>query len=115
MISFRLIPDRTSIPFLRYRNVAYVISGALMVLSMVLLPTKGLNLGIDFQGGTMIEVRMPGEAADLAAMRSVLGGLGLGEVALQEFGEPTDVLIRIERQEGEEEQGVPPVRVHRAG
>jgi len=69
----------------------------------VLLPTKGLNLGIDFQGGTMIEVRMPGEAADLGGMRATLGGLGLGEVALQEFGVPTDVLIRIERQEGDEE------------
>jgi preprotein translocase subunit SecF len=103
MISFRLIPDLTSIAFLRYRNLAYVISGALMVLSVVLLPTKGLNFGIDFQGGTMIEVRMPGEAADLAGMRAMLGGLGLGEVALQEFGVPTDVLIRIERQEGDEE------------
>jgi preprotein translocase subunit SecF len=103
MISFRLIPDQTSIPFLRYRNWAYAISGVLMALSVVLLPTKGLNFGIDFQGGTLIEVRMPGEAADLAGMRTILGGLGLGEVALQEFGVPTDVLIRLERQEGDED------------
>jgi preprotein translocase SecF subunit len=102
MISFRLVPDRTTFPFLRYRNVAYVVSAALVLISLVLLPTKGLNLGIDFQGGTMIEVRMPGEAADLAGMRTTLGGLGLGEVALQEFGTPTDVLIRIERQQGDE-------------
>jgi preprotein translocase subunit SecF len=86
MISFRLIPDRTSIPFLRYRNLAYLISGALMALSVVLLPTKGLNFGIDFQGGTMIEVRMPGDAADLGGMRALLGGMGLVELALQEFG-----------------------------
>jgi preprotein translocase subunit SecF len=102
MISFRLIPEQTSIPFVRYRNLAYVVSAALVLFSLVLLPTKGLNLGIDFQGGTMIEVRMPGEAADLAGMRAALGGLGLGEVALQEFGTPTDVLIRIERQQGDE-------------
>jgi preprotein translocase subunit SecF len=102
MISFRLIPNKTSIPFLRFRNIAYVVSGLLMALSAVLLPTKGLNFGIDFQGGTMIEVRMPGEAADLGGMRTMLGGLGLGEVALQQFGVPTDVLIRIERQEGDE-------------
>jgi preprotein translocase subunit SecF len=69
---------------------------------VVLLPTKGLNFGIDFQGGTMIEVRMPGEAADLGGMRAMLGALGLGEVALQEFGVATDVLIRIERQEGDD-------------
>jgi preprotein translocase SecF subunit len=102
MISFRLVPDQTSFPFLRYRSLAFVLSGALMLLSLVLLPTKGLNFGIDFEGGTMIEVRMPGGAADLAGMRSTLGALGLGEVALQEFGAPDDVLIRIERQQGDE-------------
>jgi preprotein translocase subunit SecF len=103
MISFRLVPDQTSFPFLRYRKPAYVLSAVLFLISLVLLPTKGLNFGIDFQGGTMIEVRMPGDAADLAGMRATLGTLGLGEVALQEFGTPTDVLIRIERQEGDDE------------
>jgi preprotein translocase SecF subunit len=102
MISFRLVPDRTEFPFLAFRTWAYAFSGVLVLLSLVLLPTQGLNLGIDFRGGTMVEVRMPGEAADLATMRSVLGGLGLGEVALQEFGAPTDVLIRVERQVGDQ-------------
>ncbi|MGH6887460.1 MAG: protein translocase subunit SecF [Geminicoccales bacterium] len=103
MLSFRFIPDRTTIPFLRFERAGYAISAALVLLSLVLLPIKGLNLGIDFRGGILIEVRMPGAAADLGAMRATLGGLGLGEVALQEFGEPTDVLIRIERQAGDEE------------
>jgi preprotein translocase SecF subunit len=102
MISFRLVPDQTSFPFLSYRYGAYVLSAVLFVASLVLLPTKGLNLGIDFRGGTMIEVRLPTDA-DLAGMRATLGGLGLGEVALQEFGAPTDVLIRIERQQGGDE------------
>jgi preprotein translocase SecF subunit len=103
MLSFRFIPDRTSIPFIRYQRLGYAISGALIALSLLLLPTKGLNFGIDFQGGILIEVRVPGPAADLGAMRATLGGLGLGEVALQEFGQPNDVLIRIERQAGGEE------------
>jgi preprotein translocase SecF subunit len=103
MLSFRFIPDRTSIPFIRYQRLGYAISGALIALSLLLLPTKGLNFGIDFQGGILIEVRVPGPAADLSAMRATLGGLGLGEVALQEFGQPNDVLIRIERQAGGEE------------
>ena len=103
MLNFRLIPDRTNIPFIRYQRLGYAISGALIVLSLLLLPTKGLNFGIDFRGGILIEVRVPGPAADLGAMRATLGGLGLGEVALQEFGEPTDVLIRTERQAGGEE------------
>lgn len=102
MLSFRLVPDQTRIPFLRFRKVAYVVSGLLVLLSLVLLPVRGLNYGIDFQGGILVEVRVPGEAADIGAMRSALGGLGLGEVSLQEFGQPSDVLIRIERQEGGE-------------
>jgi preprotein translocase subunit SecF len=103
MLSFRFIPDRTSIPFIRYQRLGYAVSGILIVLSLLLLPTKGLNFGIDFQGGILIEVRVPGPAADLSAMRATLGSLGLGEVALQEFGQPNDVLIRIERQAGGEE------------
>jgi preprotein translocase SecF subunit len=102
MRSFRLIPDDTHIPFVRYQYWAYAFSGALILLTLILLPTKGLNFGIDFQGGILIEVEMPGPA-DLAAMRSTLGDLGLGEIALQEFGGPANVLIRIQRPEGGEQ------------
>jgi preprotein translocase SecF subunit len=104
MLSFRLIADQTSFPFLSFRKIAYAVSGALALLTIVLLPAKGLNFGIDFQGGTMIEVRMPdAAAADIGAMRTALDGLGLGEVALQTFGSPSDVLIRVERQDGEQD------------
>jgi preprotein translocase SecF subunit len=103
MVSFRFVPDRTTIPFLRFERLGYALSALLVLVSLVLLPIKGLNLGIDFRGGILVEVRMPDSAPDLGAMRATLGGLGLGEVALQEFGEPTDVLIRIERQAGDEE------------
>ena len=102
MRSFRFIPDDTRFPFVRYQYWAYALSGTLILLTLILLPTKGLNFGVDFRGGILIEVGMPGPA-DLAAMRSTLGGLGLGEVALQEFGGPANVLIRVERQEGGEQ------------
>ena len=103
MRSFRLIPDDTRIPFVRYRHWAYAFSGALVLLSLILLPTKGLNFGIDFRGGILVEVGMPGAAADLGAMRSTLQDLDLGEIALQEFGGPANVLIRVERQAGGEQ------------
>jgi preprotein translocase subunit SecF len=102
MRSFRLIPDDTRIPFVRYRYWAYCFSGALILLTLILLPIKGLNYGIDFRGGILIEVGMPTAAPDLAAMRTSLGDLGLGEVALQEFGRPSDILIRVEHQAGGE-------------
>jgi len=102
MMKFRLVPDQTHVPFLSFRKIAMVLSGLLALMSVILLPTKGLNFGIDFKGGTMIEARMPGDAADIGAMRTSLNGLGLGEVALQEFGTPVDVLIRVEEQENEQ-------------
>jgi preprotein translocase SecF subunit len=103
MHMFRLVPAEPRLHFVRYQKWAYAFSGALVILTLILLPTKGLNMGIDFRGGILIEVGMPSTAPDLAAMRAALDGLGLGEIALQEFGSPSDILIRIERQAGGEE------------
>jgi preprotein translocase SecF subunit len=100
-MQFRLVPDKTNIRFIRWRIPAMVFSAVLMVASIVGVFYPGLNFGIDFKGGILMEVRTPGPA-DLASMRSNLNQLGLGEVALQEFGADTDVLIRIARQEGDE-------------
>ena len=102
MHTFRLVPVDTNFRFVRYQNWAYAFSGALVLLTLILLPTRGLNMGIDFQGGILIEAGMPTAAPDLAAMRTALDGLGLGEVALQDFGSPSDIMIRLERQPGGE-------------
>ena len=96
-----LVPTGTKIPFMRWRKAAAAASLALVVVSVGLFSLVGLKYGIDFLGGIMIEIRTE-RPADLADLRSRLGGLGLGEVELQEFGAETDVLIRVERQQGDE-------------
>lgn len=96
----KLVPDSTNIQFIRRRFVAFAFSSLLILGSVGLYFGQGLNLGIDFLGGILIEARTDGPA-DIAAFRNDLGGLGLGEVSIQEFGSTNDVLIRIQRQDGD--------------
>jgi preprotein translocase subunit SecF len=96
----KLVPDETRIDFMSRARYALAASAAAVVAAFVLLGAMGLNFGIDFRGGTMIEVRTQGPA-DLGEIRDVAGGLGLGDVQVQEFGRETDVLIRIEEQPGD--------------
>ncbi len=102
MFRLTLIPANTAYDFMRKRMLFFAFSAALVLSSVALFLTVGLSYGIDFKGGIMIEVRDTSGPADIAGMRTDLGSLGLGEVALQEFGEPTDVLIRIQKQDGDE-------------
>lgn len=99
MRRLRLIPDKTKIRFMRGRFAGIIVSVLLSVLSLGLMVYPGINFGIDFKGGIMIEARTP-QAADFSALRQTLNGLGLGQVQLQEFGSANEVLMRIERQEG---------------
>ncbi len=99
----RLVPDDTRIPFMRARYWAFSISALLVVASIVLFFMRGLNLGIDFVGGSTIEIRTPPPKADIAEIRRIVSALDLGDVSVQEFGEPREVLIRFEEQPGGEE------------
>ncbi|MPZ41527.1 MAG: protein translocase subunit SecF [Rhizobiales bacterium] len=87
---------------MRFRRISFPVSAIASIAAIVLYFTLGLNFGIDFVGGTLLEVQSKTETADLARMRSTLGGLGLGEVQLQTFGSPRDVLIRVSQQPGGE-------------
>jgi preprotein translocase subunit SecF len=96
----RLFPDDTKIPFMKWRKYSFMFSGILSVLCFLAYFGIGFNTGIDFQGGTLIEVQTKNGPADLQHIREQLNGLKLGEVQVQEFGAPNDVLIRIVRQDG---------------
>jgi preprotein translocase subunit SecF len=98
----RLVPDDTKFDFMRFRHISFPISAILSIAALLLFFFHGLNFGIDFIGGTLIEVQSKSGPADLAKMRTTLSGLGLGEVQLQQFGSPTDVLIRVAQQPGGE-------------
>jgi preprotein translocase subunit SecF len=99
----RIVPDDTKFDFMRFRRISFPISALLSLLAIFLYFFHGLNFGIDFVGGTLMEVQSKSGPADLARMRSTLNGLGLGEVQLQQFGGPTDVLLRVAQQPGGEQ------------
>src|SRR3982750_2518295 len=94
----RIVPDDTKFDFMRFRRISFPLSAALSIVAMLLYFFHGLNFGIDFRGGPLMEVQSKAGPADIAKMRSTLGGLGLGEVQLQQFGAPQDVLIRLAEQ-----------------
>ena len=98
-----LVPRNTQFRFSTLFRFCMAVSGMLIVASALLWATMGLNFGIDFRGGTMIEIRTTDGPADIGALRSRLGGLGLGEIQIQEFGAPSEVMIRISAQSGGEQ------------
>ncbi len=105
MRPLQIVPANTKIDFVGKRKAAYVFSLILILGSIVMFAVQGLNFGIDFRGGTLIEIKTNGPA-DVVALRQSIGGLGLGEVQIQEFGEPDDVLIRIQQQAGAEAEQI---------
>ena len=99
----RIVPDNTRFDFIRFRRISFPISAVLTIFAITLYFTHGLNFGIDFSGGTLIQVQNKTGPIDIAQMRTTVGGLGLGEVQLQEYGSPDTVLIRVAQQPGGEQ------------
>ena len=97
---FRFIPDGTKIPFMKISRYVIAFSIVASVLSIGSAYFKGFNLGIDFVGGTAIVIQHEGGPADAGQVRETLDGLNLGEIQVQGFGTPEDVLVRVQAQEG---------------
>jgi preprotein translocase SecF subunit len=99
---FDFFPHNLRLPFMRYKGLCFALSLVFMAASLGLYFTKGLNYGVDFIGGSLIEVQHKNGPADLGDMREKLNALGIGSVQIQSFGSDTDVLIRVEQQKGGE-------------
>ncbi len=98
--ALRIVPDNTNFHFMDFRRFSFPISAVLTIIAITLYFVHGLNFGIDFRGGMLLEIQEKSGPADIAKLRTQLGGLGLGDVQLQQFGGPSNVLIRIAEQPG---------------
>lgn len=100
MALLRLVPQDIKLNIVGYRYLTFLISALVIVGTLMTVAFKGINYGIDFQGGYILEVRMP-TVPNVPELREKLNALGMGEVALQQFGAPTDLLLRFEKEKEE--------------
>ena len=92
----KLVPDNTNIEFLKYGKAFYIFSAFMILASIALVATKGLNFGVDFVGGQMIRASFTESAeAPIADVRETVGALGYGEPTIQRFGKPNEISIRM--------------------
>ena len=108
----RFIPDDTHIRFMHWRRFAFAFTIVMTLASLASMGLVGLNLGLDFVGGILVEARAD-NPVDLATLRSQLAVLNLGDVSLQNFGDQRDVLIRVQEQPGggpAQEQAITAIR-----
>jgi preprotein translocase subunit SecF len=94
----QLINPDLKVDFLGKRKMALIFSGVLLLLSIGLVAGKGLNFGIDFTGGTLVEVKFK-EAPAIADIREALVPAGFGQAIIQEFGAPEEILIRVQNRD----------------
>jgi len=96
----RLAPENTKFGFMRFRRVSYPFSAVMSIVSVVVFLLHGMNFGIDFSGGTLLELRAKSGIADVATLRSTTEKMDVGAVEVQGFGTPADVTLRFGLQPG---------------
>ena len=97
-----LIPQNTRFDFLKFKSYSLGFSSIIVIVSIFSAFFLGLNFGIDFRGGVLLELRAKDGIADISNLRSNLNNLNLGDVSIQSFGVKSDALVRIQKQEGDD-------------
>ena len=87
------------IAFNKYYNNFNFLSGILIIGSLILLVFKGLNFGIDFKGGTLIELRSSDDKINVSSLRDKFSQMNLGDVSVKKFGNDTDYLVKFENKD----------------
>ena len=99
-----IFPRNTDYKFMRLRKIAIFFSISLFIISFISIFIQGLNFGIDFTGGVLIELRSKNEIINLTDLRGNLNKLNIGEVQLQTIGSDNDIAIRVQKDSGDDKQ-----------
>ena len=87
------------ISFNKFYKTFNLISLSLIIVSLILLLFKGLNYGVDFKGGTLIEIRTDQNSSDISKIRDSLKQMNLGDVSVKKFGNDTDFIVKFEKKD----------------
>jgi len=101
----QIIRPDINIDFIGKRKIAMLVSAVMILISLGMLAGKGLNFGIDFTGGTLVEVKFA-KAPSIADVRDAISPKGYGNAVIQEFGSPEEILIRVQNKENEKSSDI---------
>ena len=103
--------EKRNIPFNRFYKQFNLLSITLILISLVLLTFKGLNYGVDFKGGTLIELRSLDKTLSISDLRKSFNNLNLGDVTVKNFGKENDYVIKFEKKQSIEENFIENIKV----